>query len=136
MSDAYKYGTIKLSYEYLGDEYSSSHPHKIEMVLSNDVSQEELLERFEGFMKAIGYYFNPSEHLGVVLDDMPYPDEWNPITHRYDLPLTDNEADLYPPVSEEEEKAIEAALWNNAFKKKAEQMGDTIAKEYDANVHV
>ena len=106
MSDAYKYGTIKLSYEYLGDEYSSSHPHKVEMIISNDVSQEELLERFEGFMKAIGYYFNPSEHLGVVLDDMPRPEDW------------------------------EAKTWDNAFTKKAEQMGDTIAKEYDANVHV
>jgi hypothetical protein len=72
MSDQYKYGTIKFSYEYMGDEYGSSHPHKVDMVLSNDVSQEELLERFEGFMKAIGYYFSPSEHLGVMLDDMPY----------------------------------------------------------------
>jgi hypothetical protein len=77
-SDQYKYGTIKFSYEYMGDEWGSCHPHKIDMVLSNDVSQEELLERFEGFMKAIGYYFNPSEHLGVVLDDIPEPHEWNP----------------------------------------------------------
>jgi len=107
MNDGYKYGTIKLSYEYLGDEYGSSHPHKVDIVMSNDVSREELLERFEGFMKAIGYYFNPSEHLGVVLDDMPHPDEWM--------------ADTYQ-------------TWDNAFKNKAEQMADTIAKEYEKNV--
>jgi len=119
MSDAYKYGTIKLSYEYLGDEWVSSHPHKVEMILTNDIGREELLERFQSFMAAIGYSFNPGEVLDVVIQ-MPYPDEWNPITGKYDPP--------------EEEKAVEAATWDNAFKNKAEQMGDTIAKEYDKNV--
>jgi hypothetical protein len=106
MNDGYKYGAIKLSYEYLGDEYASSKPHKIEMVISNDVERGELLERFEGFMKAIGYYFNAGEAIDVVNVEMPRLEDW------------------------------EAKTWDNAFTKKAEQMGDTIAKEYDANVHV
>jgi len=32
------------------------------------------------------------------------------------------------------ESSGEVTMWDNAFKKKAEQMSDTIAKEYDKNV--
>lgn len=55
-------GKITLKREYDDGE-------SVTFSVRGDIGKDELVEQFESFMKALGYYFAEGEHLGYEYDD-------------------------------------------------------------------
>jgi len=139
MEDESKYGHIQFEYVYKGDEFGGRPRKVVFSIPTPDMSMDELVEEFEYFLKAVGYHFTEGQHIGYQYDEpmdlkeLDIQKEWEerhfPVPEDVEMRMKSAE-DLKMRV----ESAGEVTTWDNAFKKKAEQMGDTIAKEYYSNV--
>ncbi len=121
MEDESKYGHIQFEYVYKGDEFGGRPRKVVFSIPTPDMSMDELVEEFEYFLKAVGYHFKEGQHIGYEYDESM------------------NQKELADQKEWEERhlpEDLESKTWDNAFKKKAEQMGDTIAKEYNTEVLV
>lgn len=130
MEDESKYGHIQFEYVYKGDEFGGRPRKVVFSIPTPDMTMDELVEEFEYFLKAVGYHFKEGQHIGYVHDE--------PMDLK-ELDIQKEWEERHFPVPEDVEmrmKSAEVTTFDNAFKKKAEQMGDTIAKEYNTEVLV
>ena len=114
MEDESKYGHIQFEYVYKGDEFGGRPRKVVFSIPTPDMTMDELVQEFEYFLKAVGYHFTEGQHIGYEYDES-----------------TNLEVSSAYRNAEMKMKSAEAKTFDNAFKKKAEQMGDTITKEFE-----